>query len=106
MKRLSVYGQSRGRATTMLADVWANLTTLARLIREANLVQPHLNRFLRLHFSLIWPRPTWSNSPCLFQAMPPCFYVPDLPFLPYSHSICFAYPNSRRALVLEALEQP
>jgi hypothetical protein len=40
MKRLSVYGQSRGRATTMLADVWANLTTLARLVREANLVEP------------------------------------------------------------------
>ena len=39
LKRLSVYGQSRGRATIMLADVWVNLTTLARLIGEANLVQ-------------------------------------------------------------------
>lgn len=36
LKRLSVYGQPRGRATIMLADVWLNLTTLARLIREAN----------------------------------------------------------------------
>ncbi len=39
MKRLSVYGQPRGRAAVMLADVWVNLTTLARLIREANLVE-------------------------------------------------------------------
>ena len=39
MKRLSVYGQTRGRATIMLADVWVTLTTLARLIREANLVE-------------------------------------------------------------------
>ncbi len=39
MKRLSVYGQPRGRATMALADVWVNLTTLARLIREANLVE-------------------------------------------------------------------
>jgi len=39
LKRLSVYGQPRGRATIMLADVWVNLTTLGRLIREANLVQ-------------------------------------------------------------------
>ena len=37
LKRLSVYGQTRGRATVMLADVWVNLTTLARLIREATL---------------------------------------------------------------------
>ena len=39
MKRLSVYGQPRGRATVMVADVWVNLATLARLIREANLVE-------------------------------------------------------------------
>lgn len=39
LKRLSVYGQARGRATIMLADVWVNLTTLGRLIREANLVE-------------------------------------------------------------------
>jgi hypothetical protein len=39
MKRLSVFGLPRGRATILLADVWVNLTTLARLIREANLVQ-------------------------------------------------------------------
>jgi hypothetical protein len=39
MKRLAVYGQPRGRTTTMLADVWVNLSTLARLIREANLVE-------------------------------------------------------------------
>jgi hypothetical protein len=39
LKRLSVYGQPRGRATIMLADVWVNLTTLARLIQEANLVE-------------------------------------------------------------------
>ena len=39
MKRLSVFGQARGRATVMQADVWANLTTLARLIREATLAE-------------------------------------------------------------------
>jgi len=39
MKRLSVYGQPRGCTTIMLADVWVNLTTLARLIREANFVE-------------------------------------------------------------------
>jgi len=39
LKRLAVYGQPRGRATLMLADVWVNLTTLARLIREANSVE-------------------------------------------------------------------
>ncbi len=39
LKRLPVYGQPRGRATIMLADVWVNLSTLARLIREANLVE-------------------------------------------------------------------
>ncbi len=35
LKRLSVYGAARGRATIFLADVWLNLTTLARLVREA-----------------------------------------------------------------------
>lgn len=40
LKRLAVYGQPRARATIMLADVWANLNTLARLIREATLTLP------------------------------------------------------------------
>jgi len=40
LKRLSVYGLPRGRATTMLADVWSNLFTLARLLREATLAAP------------------------------------------------------------------
>lgn len=35
LKRLPVYGQPRGRTLTALADVWLNLTTLARLMREA-----------------------------------------------------------------------
>lgn len=35
LKRFSLFGQPRGRALTALADVWLNLTTLARLIREA-----------------------------------------------------------------------
>jgi hypothetical protein len=35
LKRLSVFGTSRGKATIFLADVWNNLTTLARLVREA-----------------------------------------------------------------------
>lgn len=35
LKRLPVYGAARGRATVFLADVWLNLTTLARLVREA-----------------------------------------------------------------------
>lgn len=35
LKRLPVYGHLRGRALTFLADVWLNLTTLARLVREA-----------------------------------------------------------------------
>jgi hypothetical protein len=34
-KRLSVYGVPRSKALIFLADVWANLTTLARLVREA-----------------------------------------------------------------------
>ena len=35
LKRLPVYGQPRGRALVALADAWLNLTTLARLVREA-----------------------------------------------------------------------
>ena len=35
LKRLPVYGEPRGRALTCLADTWASLTTLARLVREA-----------------------------------------------------------------------
>jgi hypothetical protein len=35
LKRLSVYGQARGRTCTAVADTWLNLTTLARLVREA-----------------------------------------------------------------------
>jgi hypothetical protein len=37
LKRLPVFGAPRGKATIFLADVWLNLTTLARLIREATL---------------------------------------------------------------------
>jgi hypothetical protein len=35
LKRLPVYGKPRGRALIALADVWLNLTTLARLVHEA-----------------------------------------------------------------------
>jgi hypothetical protein len=35
LKRLPVYGRPRGQAFIFLADVWSNLTTLARLVREA-----------------------------------------------------------------------
>jgi hypothetical protein len=35
LKRLPVYGEARSRALSGLADVWLNLTTLARLFREA-----------------------------------------------------------------------
>jgi hypothetical protein len=35
LKRLPVYGRPRGRALIALADVWINLTVLARLVREA-----------------------------------------------------------------------
>jgi hypothetical protein len=34
-KRLPVYGLPRGKALIFLADAWSNLTTLARLVREA-----------------------------------------------------------------------
>ena len=40
LKRLPVYGLPRGRATIALADTWINLTTLARLVREATLATP------------------------------------------------------------------
>lgn len=40
MKRLPVFGLPRSRATVMLADVWCNLNTLARLVREATLAKP------------------------------------------------------------------
>jgi hypothetical protein len=35
LKRLPVYSTPRGKALIFLADVWLNLTTLARLVREA-----------------------------------------------------------------------
>jgi hypothetical protein len=35
LKRLPVYGHARGRALIALADVWLNLTTLGRLVRQA-----------------------------------------------------------------------
>lgn len=35
LKRLPVYGLPRGRALILQSDVWDNLTTLARLVREA-----------------------------------------------------------------------
>lgn len=35
LKRLPVYGDPRGRAIVFQSDVWDNLTTLARLVREA-----------------------------------------------------------------------
>jgi len=37
LKRLPVYGQPRGSALIALADTWINLTTLARLVKEATL---------------------------------------------------------------------
>ena len=37
LKRLPVYGLPRGKALVFQADVWLNLTTLARLVREATL---------------------------------------------------------------------
>jgi hypothetical protein len=36
-KRLPVYGDLRGKAMIFQADVWDNLTTMARLVREATL---------------------------------------------------------------------
>ncbi len=44
LKRLPVYGQPRGRALVALADTWINLTTLARLVKEATFAaRTHLN---------------------------------------------------------------
>jgi hypothetical protein len=40
LKRLPVHGTPRGKAVIFQADVWLNLTTLARLIREATLAAP------------------------------------------------------------------
>lgn len=37
LKRMPVYGYPRGKTAIFLADVWRNLSTLARLIREATL---------------------------------------------------------------------
>lgn len=37
LKRLPVYGQPRAKALIFQADVWLNLTTMARLVREATL---------------------------------------------------------------------
>lgn len=37
LKRLPVYGKPRGTALVFQADVWLNLTTRARLVREATL---------------------------------------------------------------------
>jgi hypothetical protein len=37
LKRLPVYGTPRTKALVFQADVWLNLTTLARLVREATL---------------------------------------------------------------------
>ena len=36
-KRFSVYGEPRSKALTFQADVWANLTTMARLVIEATM---------------------------------------------------------------------
>lgn len=43
LKRLPVYGKPRGRAFVALADVWINLTVLARLVREATFAQGTLH---------------------------------------------------------------
>jgi hypothetical protein len=37
LKRMPVYGYHRGKTAIFLGDVWRNLSTLARLIREATL---------------------------------------------------------------------
>ena len=44
LKRLPVYGRPRGSALIALADTWINLTTLARLVKEATFTaRTHLN---------------------------------------------------------------
>jgi hypothetical protein len=40
LKRLPVFGLPRSKTAIFLADVWRNLSTLARLIREATLAAP------------------------------------------------------------------
>jgi hypothetical protein len=67
LKRLPVYGKARGRALVALADVWLNLTTLARLVREATtahgppgrLPPRQLSSFLQLPWQDLFP-PAWS----------------------------------------------
>jgi hypothetical protein len=39
LKRMPVYGMPRGKTAIFLADVWRNLSTLARLVREATLAE-------------------------------------------------------------------
>lgn len=39
LKRLPVFGTPRSQATLFLADVWRNLTTMARLVKEATVSQ-------------------------------------------------------------------
>jgi hypothetical protein len=42
LKRLPVYGQARGSSLVALADTWINLSTLARLVKEATFAaHPH-----------------------------------------------------------------
>jgi hypothetical protein len=40
LKRMPVFGWPRVKATLFQADVWLNLTTLARLVREATTAPP------------------------------------------------------------------
>lgn len=40
LKRLPVFGMARSKTTIFLADVWRNLSTLVRLVREATLIAP------------------------------------------------------------------
>ncbi|HEX6303173.1 MAG TPA: hypothetical protein VFZ76_03220, partial [Anaerolineales bacterium] len=39
LKRLPIYGLQRGKTVIFLADVWRNLSALARLVREATLAE-------------------------------------------------------------------
>ena len=56
LKRLPVFGLPRAQATIFLADVWLNLTTLARLIREASLAAQTLCERLKSPISPTHPR--------------------------------------------------
>lgn len=38
LKRLPVFGRARSHANIVMADLWLNLTTLARLVKEANTI--------------------------------------------------------------------